>query len=70
MYSNLVTCLSDNGPGSLVTDRKYPLVQIDIICPNIFFESIGHFLGNKNDVMFFAAFEVMNNQFAVLKGVA
>jgi two-component system NarL family response regulator len=33
VYSNQVASLSHNAPGGIVTDRKNPLVQIDIIMP-------------------------------------
>src|SRR5210317_1667465 len=66
MNTDKVTGPSDNRPGSLVTNRKYPHMGKDFIGTNNFFETIGHFLRNKNDFLFITAFGVMNNQFPVL----
>ena len=66
MYTDKVTGLSDNRPGGLVTNRKYPNMCIEFICPNIFFETIGNFLRDKNDFLVSTTFGVMNDQLPVL----
>jgi hypothetical protein len=61
-----LACLLDHGPGSFVTDGKDPLIRLNPVVPDVFLESVSHFLWDEDMLPFLAAFRVSEGQFPVV----
>ena len=61
--TNFVSCLFDHCSGGLVTYGKDLVIELNLLVPDIFLESVGHFLWNEYVLTFLAAFGVLEGQF-------
>jgi len=53
-------------PGCFVRNWKDPIVGVLAFLPGIFPQPVGHFLGNKYNLLFFSALWIFDDQFAIL----
>jgi len=63
---NLVACLFDHCPCRLITYWKDPLIGLNPIVPDVFLDSVGHFLWDEYMLPLFAAFGVSERQFPLI----
>ena len=63
---DFVPRLLDHCPGCFVRYGENPLVHLNSIFPDIFFEPVSHLLRDENMLPFFAAFGVSKGQFPVM----
>jgi len=65
-YPNPVACLLDHCPGCFVRYGEDPLVRLNSIFPDVFFEPVSHLLRDEYILPLFAAFGVPKGQFPVV----
>ena len=53
-------------PGCFVRNWEDPIIGVLAFLPGIFPQPVGHFLGNKFNLLFFSALRSSNDQFAIL----